>query len=75
MFLFFFFFKVHWSSLNIKHYHNLNLEKRNLFTPVLLTAVVSGLRSTFYSTVGVRLNTGAKHHVIVYPMLIYHISP
>lgn len=71
----FLFKKVHWRSLNIKHYHNVNLEKRNLFTPVLLTALVSGLRSAFYSMVGVILNTGAKHHVIVYPMLIYHISP
>lgn len=49
-------------------------EKRKLFTPVLVPSAWSCSGSAFFLRVGITLHTGARHHVMVYPVFIWHIS-
>lgn len=51
-----------------------HLEEGKLFTRVLARAAGSGSSDAFFSRLGVKLHTGAKHHVTVYPVFIWHIS-
>lgn len=45
-------------------------KKKDLFTPGLQEQ----LGQPVFSRIGVKLHTGARHHVMVYPMFIWHIS-